>query len=176
MKKYIFIVILFFTSISFAQEFSATGSIDVYFSPNGGCTDAIVKEIDMSKSEILCVVYSFDSDEIAKALINASNRNVVVKIIFDKNQKIVKHKSFSQLTSSNIFSYIDYEHNIQHNKYMIIDQDVVITGSFNFAKNAEKNNAENLLILKHNKHLVNLYIKNFEDHKQHSEQYNFVRH
>ncbi len=40
----------------------------VYFSPNGGCTDAIVREIWKAKTEILVQAHSFTSKEIAKAL------------------------------------------------------------------------------------------------------------
>ena len=47
---------------------------------------------------------------------------------------------------------IDAEHAIAHNKVMIIDGETVITGSFNFTKAAEENNAENLLII-HDKKL-----------------------
>ena len=43
----------------------------VYFSPHGGCTDAIVKEITKAKQEILVQAYSFTSKEIAKALVDA---------------------------------------------------------------------------------------------------------
>jgi phosphatidylserine/phosphatidylglycerophosphate/cardiolipin synthase-like enzyme len=47
----------------------------------------------------------------------------------------------------------------------------LITGSFNFTKAAEEKNAENLLILKDNKPLVDRYIGNFEEHKRHLEGY-----
>jgi phosphatidylserine/phosphatidylglycerophosphate/cardiolipin synthase-like enzyme len=50
---------------------------------------------------------------------------------------------------------------------MIIDGETVITGSFNFTKAAEENNAENLLII-HDKRLALLYIKNWQEHAQHS--------
>jgi phosphatidylserine/phosphatidylglycerophosphate/cardiolipin synthase-like enzyme len=46
----------------------------------------------------------------------------------------------------------------------------VITGSFNFTKAAEENNAENLLII-HDKKLASLYIKNWLEHEKHSEVY-----
>jgi phosphatidylserine/phosphatidylglycerophosphate/cardiolipin synthase-like enzyme len=38
------------------------------------------------------------------------------------------------------------EHNIAHNKSIVVDDSVVITGSFNFTENAEEN-AENLLVI-----------------------------
>ena len=54
---------------------------------------------------------------------------------------------------------------------MIIDQSTVITGSLDFTKAAEEKNAENLLVIKGNKPLVDRYIKNFEEHKDHSDRY-----
>jgi phosphatidylserine/phosphatidylglycerophosphate/cardiolipin synthase-like enzyme len=47
---------------------------------------------------------------------------------------------------------------------------VVITGSFNFTKAAETNNAENLLVIR-SKDLAKVYIENWERHKEHSERY-----
>lgn len=56
---------------------------------------------------------------------------------------------------------------------MIIDQSTVITGSFNFTKAAEDNNAKNLLIIKGNKSLVDRYIQNFNEHRGHSDRYSW---
>jgi hypothetical protein len=36
-----------------------TGEIEVYFSPKGGCTDAVVKQISIAKSTIHVQAYSF---------------------------------------------------------------------------------------------------------------------
>ena len=41
--------------------------VQIYFSPNGGCTEGIVKEINNAKSEILVQAYSFTSTPIAKS-------------------------------------------------------------------------------------------------------------
>jgi phosphatidylserine/phosphatidylglycerophosphate/cardiolipin synthase-like enzyme len=53
---------------------------------------------------------------------------------------------------------------------MIIDGETVITGSFNFTKAAEENNVENLLVIR-DKNLAERYIKNWQEHAQHSEVY-----
>ncbi len=42
--------------------------IAVYFSPNGGCTEAIIHEIDNAQEEVVVQAYSFTSPPIAKAL------------------------------------------------------------------------------------------------------------
>lgn len=53
---------------------------------------------------------------------------------------------------------------------MVIDGETVITGSFNFTKVAEENNAENLLAIRDRK-LAERYIKNWQEHERHSEGY-----
>jgi phosphatidylserine/phosphatidylglycerophosphate/cardiolipin synthase-like enzyme len=142
----------------------------VYFSPNGGCTQAIIKEIDNATMEILVQAYSFTSTPIAKALINAKKRAVSVEVILDKSQRKEKYTSATFLANSKIPTYIDDKHAIAHNKVMIIDKETVITGSFNFTKAAEEKNAENLLIIK-SKGLAGIYIENWYKHKEHSTPY-----
>lgn len=53
---------------------------------------------------------------------------------------------------------------------MVIDSSTVITGSFNFTKSAEEDNAENLLII-HSPELAAKYIENWKKHAEHSEEY-----
>jgi phosphatidylserine/phosphatidylglycerophosphate/cardiolipin synthase-like enzyme len=53
---------------------------------------------------------------------------------------------------------------------MIIDKETVITGSFNFTRAAGEKNAENLLIIK-SKELAEIYIGNWDRHREHSERY-----
>ena len=142
----------------------------VYFSPHGGCTDALVKEIDKAKSEILVQAYSFTSKEIAKALVDAHKRGVHVETILDKSNKSQKYSAADFTFNMGISTFIDAEHAIAHNKIMVIDKETVITGSFNFTKAAEEKNAENLLILK-SKELAKIYIDNWNSHKNHSQEY-----
>lgn len=145
-------------------------SAKVYFSPNGGCTDAIVKELSGAKTEVLVQAYSFTSKEISKALVDASKRGVHTEIILDKSNVSAKYSAGDFTAHMGIPTYIDSQHAIAHNKIIIIDREVVITGSFNFTKAAEERNAENLLVLR-SKELAKSYIDNWQKHKSHSERY-----
>jgi phosphatidylserine/phosphatidylglycerophosphate/cardiolipin synthase-like enzyme len=142
----------------------------VYFSPMGGCTDAIVQEISQAKQEILVQAYSFTSKDIAKALVAAHKRGVRTVIILDKSNQSKRYSADDFTFNMGIPTYIDAKHATAHNKVMIIDKETVITGSFNFTKAAEERNAENLLILR-SKELAERYIANWEKHKQHSQEY-----
>ncbi|MGO9137214.1 MAG: phospholipase D family protein [Syntrophales bacterium] len=142
----------------------------VCFSPNGVCTESIVKEINAAKSKILVQAYSFTSAPIAKALTSAFKRGVKVEAILDKSQRKERYTSATFISNVGIPTFIDDKHAIAHNKIIIIDRETVITGSFNFTKAAEEKNAENLLIIR-NKDLAKMYLDNWEKHKEHSEKY-----
>ncbi len=144
--------------------------VKVYFSPSGGCTRAIINEINNSKTEILGQAYSFTSASIVKALLSAHKRGVKVEAILDKSLRSEKYTIATFLKNAEIPTYIDDRHAIAHNKIMIIDRETVITGSFNFTKAAEEKNAENLLIIK-SKELAKEYLENWNKHRAHSEAY-----
>jgi len=174
MKRLFFFLLstlfLTFTPCIIAQEIPAICNCQVYFSPHGGCTDAVIRELNKAQITILVQAYTFTSAPIAKALLNAHKRGVKVEVILDKSQKTQKYSSATFLYNQGIPVKIDAKHAIAHNKVMIIDGETVITGSFNFTKAAEENNAENLLII-HDKKLAERYIKNWEEHERHSEVY-----
>jgi len=154
--------------ITLSQEKPTT--LEVYFSPHGGCTDAIIRELNKAQKGVLIQAYSFTSAPIAEALLNAHKKGVKVEVILDKSQRTQKYSSATFLYNVGIQVKIDSQHAIAHNKVMVIDGEIVITGSFNFTKAAEENNAENLLVI-HDKQLADRYIKNWEDHARHSEVY-----
>lgn len=133
-----------------------------------GCEKLIIQQIDNAKDEIKVQAYSFTSAPIAKALLNAHKRGVVVEIILDKGQRKQKYTSYTFFKNSGIPVFIDSAHAIAHNKIIILDRETVITGSYNFTKAAENKNAENLLIIK-SQEIADQYIKNWESHRRHSE-------
>lgn len=143
---------------------------DVYFSPHGGATFAIRQALDNAKSSVLVQAYSFTSAPIAEALVKAHRRGVKVRVLLDKSQRTEKYSSADFLANAGITTKIDAAHAIAHNKVMVIDREIVITGSFNFSKAAEESNAENLLVIR-DKELASRYIENWQLHEQHSELY-----
>jgi phosphatidylserine/phosphatidylglycerophosphate/cardiolipin synthase-like enzyme len=163
--------ISFISSQAQADQFKSAGTVDVYFSPNGGATNAVVTELNRARTEILVQAYSFTSAPIAKALTDAGKKGVHIEVVLDRSQKSEKYSSADFVSHAVIPVFIDSKHAIAHNKIMIIDRNTLITGSFNFTKAAEEKNAENLLNLKGNKPLVDRYIQNFELHKEHSDGY-----
>ena len=143
----------------------------VCFSPLGGCTKLAVDTLAEAKQTVLVQAYSFTSAPIAQALVDAKKRGVKVEVILDKSQRTEHYSEADFLLHAGIPTSIDAVHAIAHNKVMVIDDETVITGSFNFTKAAEEHNAENLLVL-HDKALAAEYRANWQKHKAHSELYN----
>ncbi len=174
MKRLSFTFLLFFliscVLLFHSEAQSPSPSWSVYFSPKGGCTQAIINELDKAKSSILVQAYSFTSAPIAKVLLNAHKRGVRVDVLLDKSQRKEKYSSADFLNNLGIPTRIDAAHAIAHNKVMIIDKEVVITGSFNFTKAAEDKNAENLLVIR-DKNLAAKYVESWKVHWEHSESY-----
>ena len=54
------------------------------FSPQGRCSNYILREIDTAKQELLVAVYAFTSDDLAGALVQARKRGVAVQVIVDR--------------------------------------------------------------------------------------------
>jgi phosphatidylserine/phosphatidylglycerophosphate/cardiolipin synthase-like enzyme len=161
-------LILLVTLIQFAAL--AAGRIEVFFSPKGGCTEAVIETLNKATNSVVVQAYSFTSAPIAKVLVDAHKRGVKVSVILDKSQRSEKYSSATFLKNAGISTLIDSKHAIAHNKVMILDSSTVITGSFNFSKAAEENNAENLLVI-HDAALASKYLANWQAHEKHSEVY-----
>ena len=144
--------------------------VQVYFSPNGGATDAVVDTLEHATNSVLVQAYSFTSAPIAKTLVDAHRRGVKVLVILDHSQRIEKYSEADFLRNSSIPTLIDAQHPIAHNKIIIIDGYLVLTGSFNFTRAAEEHNAENILVI-NDPILAKQYIANWHAHEQHSEPY-----
>lgn len=174
-KKYLFLLLLLISALlppcgGGAQQYGKDVSVSLCFTPGSPCTDRIIREIASARSEILIQAYSFTSAPIAKALVDAHKRGIKVSAILDRSQRTAKYTSATFLANMRIPTYIDAKHAIAHNKIIIIDAAVTITGSFNFTKAAQEKNAENLIIIR-SKEIARAYRENWHDHLKHSEKY-----
>lgn len=139
---------------------------EVHFSPQGGCTEMIDKFISKANQSIFVQAYSFTSKPIGEALVEAKNRKVLVQIILDKSDLTEKRSLIPLMNKALIPVSIDKSHPISHSKVMIIDHKIVLTGSFNFSANAEKN-SENCIAIFDAK-LSSIYLDTWNKHKMHS--------
>ncbi|WP_339045310.1 phospholipase D family protein [Candidatus Mesenet endosymbiont of Agriotes lineatus] len=143
----------------------------VCFTPGNQCTKRIIDAVNQSKKSILVQAYIFSSKPIAQSLITAKNRGIDVKVILDKTQIHSKYSVINELFQYKIQIWIDLKPSISHNKIIIIDNQKIITGSFNFTASAELRNAENLLIITGNHALTEKYVENWKERQLQSNPY-----
>ncbi len=96
------------------------------------------------------------------------NRGLRVNVLLDKSNLTDKYSQISRLRKSGIDVSIDRVPGIAHNKIIIIDKKIVITGSFNFTNAADKRNAENVIII-NNASIAKQYLQNWLSRKEANE-------
>ena len=140
--------------------------IQVFFSPNGGCRDAILKEIGAARRSVYVAVYLLTDREIANALLEAKRRGVEVKVVLDGEQaEEVSYSKHIYLKKKGIDVRLVYPvkdgKGTMHHKFAVIDKKNLLTGSLNWTHTAEKYNHENLLVIKGEKRLVKGFLSEF---------------
>jgi phosphatidylserine/phosphatidylglycerophosphate/cardiolipin synthase-like enzyme len=140
---------------------------DVYFSPGAGTEQAIARAIDNAAATVLVQCYTFTSRLIAGALVRARARGLFVEIILDKCSLQRQSRGLPLLRAAKLPVLIDHQHTKAHNKVVLIDAALVITGSYNFTEAADVKNAENCLFL-HDPQTARLYAENYDLHRAHS--------
>ena len=173
MRFFVFLftcTLVFMANPALAQSEEQVMSVDVlgvYFTPATNAAVPIVKAIDASEREVLVQAYGFTHNAIAQALVRAHERGVKVRVLLDQKSLNTNRYVMGVLTDAQIELRQDGKHAIAHNKVMVIDQAIVITGSFNFTNSAASRNAENFLVLK-SEDLAEQYRLQWKNHWAHS--------
>jgi phosphatidylserine/phosphatidylglycerophosphate/cardiolipin synthase-like enzyme len=151
---------------------ATTQPVTVYFAPDKSqaCTNAIAQQIDSAKTSVKVQALRLTSLPIVKALAAAHKRGVKVTIVLDGAQQSTKYSDATYFSNAGMSPLIDKSHKTAHNKVIIIDEAILITGSFNFSANAEQN-AENVLVIRDMPKVVEAYAKNFALHEEHAKPY-----
>lgn len=121
---------------------------ELYFSPEGGGREAILRQINLSRQTIDLAIFDFTAGPVALALAEAAKRGVRVRIVADRRQAAGKHSEIPYLTGQQVPIRLlsGKGRGIMHHKFAVFDAKAVSTGSYNWTENAEHNNYENLLI------------------------------
>lgn len=125
------------------------GDVRIYafFSPRDGIEHIIENMIHRAHSRIQFMAFSFTSNRIADALIAKARTGVVVKGIMEARGLLTEFSKYMKLFVEGVEVGIRQGDGVMHHKVIIIDERIVITGSFNFSRGADAINDENILII-----------------------------
>ena len=132
--------------------------VENYFCPEDKCTPHIVNLIKNAKSSIYFMAFSFTSEEIADALIDKGN--LEIRGVFDSQQSSSKYSQLKRLQEFGVNAKKDTNKYKMHHKVFIIDNETVVTGSFNPTLSAAAKNDENIIII-HDKKIAEDFLKEF---------------
>ena len=136
--------------------------VEVYFSPDDGTMERVLELVQNAQESVLFMAYSFTDDDLAQAMVAVHNSEVAVAGVMDKAQALSNTGGeFQNLLENGIAVRLDGNPQSMHHKVIIIDGQIVVTGSYNFSKSAKTRNDENTLIL-HNPEVAELYFEEFE--------------
>jgi phosphatidylserine/phosphatidylglycerophosphate/cardiolipin synthase-like enzyme len=136
---------------------------EVFFTPGDDVTGKIRAAIDAAKVSVRMQTYSFTEREISQALVDARWRGVDVRVICDRSVRMARGSEVDFLFFGAVPTWIDSNHDIAHNKVIVIDGRLVLTGSFNYTRSAQTRNAENCLFLT-DPDIAASYTRNWEKH------------
>ena len=148
-----------------ALTMAASPSVEVGFSPEGTARSLVLKTINSAQHRIRMISYSFTAPDIMQALASAKKRGVDVKIVVDErgNRNKSSLAAMNFIVNQGIPLRTDKHYPIQHDKTIIVDDQTVETGSFNYTASAERRNSENVLVIHNSPELARVYTSHWQD-------------
>lgn len=142
-----------------------SGLTEVIFTRSKSVAGAIEQLIHSTQASFNGALYRFNSQRLARALDEVHRRGVRVRLVIDRN-KYDESPATRQLLSNHDFPFrVSYGRDgagsKMHHKFALLDDGVVLTGSYNWTFASEEENFENVLIVREPR-LVAVYHDEFE--------------
>ena len=136
-------------------------------------SDQIVQAIKGAESFIYISVAHFNYERIAQALVAKYKENTAldIRVLVDQSDKTNPQGPYLSAhhipvrTKYYSFKYYHPKSQLLHQKVMIVDSKILITGSFNWSQTAETNNLENIIVFSGEEYqiLIEKYLVQFEN-------------
>ncbi len=142
-----------------------SGLTEVIFTRSKSIAEAIEQLIHSTQNSLNAALYRFNSQRLARALDEAHRRGVRVRLVTDRN-KYEESSATRQLLSNHHFPFRvtygrDGAGSKMHHKFALLDDGLVLTGSYNWTFASEEENFENVVIVREPR-LVAVYHEEFE--------------
>ncbi len=163
MKKLLALLLMAFLFSGCIQQRLPENSIEAFFCPEDNCAEKLAQKFGNARESIDVAVYSFTLDSISGALAEAKNRGVRVRVIIDSLQAANSFSEDEWLSGKGISVKLAGKGSASmHNKFAVIDNAIVATGSFNYSGNADERNDENLVFI-HGRKIAARFAEEFEE-------------
>lgn len=143
-------------------QFTVNGVlVENYFSAEDGVAQHVLRALEGAQSSIYFAAFSFTREDFSQTLIDKANAGVTVKGVYESRQVGAgANQSYDLLAAAKLPVLLDGHPYTMHHKFFVIDEAIVVTGSYNFSNSAERSNDENVLIF-HSPDIARLYVQEF---------------
>lgn len=136
--------------------------VDVYFAPDDKVQASLVDVINTAQESIYFMAFSFTADPLGAAIRARAEDGVTVAGVMDTEQVNSNiGTEFDPFRQAGLDVYRDGIEGQMHHKVMIIDESIVILGSYNFTNSAEIRNDEAVLVI-YNEDIAAQFIAEFQ--------------
>ncbi len=135
--------------------------IQVLFSAEDRAVEHLIALVNDAETSIRFLAFSFTDYPLAKAMIDRSAAGVDLKGIYETFGSTGTGSEMKTFLCAGLPVRQDGNGSFLHHKVIIIDEQIVVTGSLNYSSNADESNEENVVILD-NREIANLYLQEFD--------------
>lgn len=136
--------------------------VDIYFSPDDGVLNALVPVLKSAKKSIYFLAYSFTSNDLGTIVRDKATAGLTIEGVMDEEQVSSNQGTeYNPFLQAGLAVRIDGNAGLMHHKVFIIDEKIVVFGSYNFSQSAEESNDENLIII-YNEAIAQQFILEFQ--------------
>ena len=136
-------------------------TVKVLFAAEDEVATQLASLIESAQTSIRFMAFSFTHDEMGEAVLARAKRGVDVQGIFETRGSETEYSELTALYCAGLPVRQDGNPRTFHHKVLIIDDQAVVTGSFNFSANADESNDENVIIVS-NSDVAAQYLQEFQ--------------
>ncbi len=140
-------------------------NVEAHFTRAVSVAEAIERLLEAATSSVNAALYRLSNPRLVRALEQAAQREIAIRLVLDRGKYQESRTAQELLSNTRVrFRLLDGRQgrgSKMHHKFAILDDRVVITGSYNWTLESEEQNYENLLILREPE-LLEGYRREFE--------------
>lgn len=147
--------------VKYTNIFMGNTEVENYFCPEDDCSEKVLLALKKAQRNIYFMTFSFTDDKIGELLTEKWTNGVEIKGVFEKTQ-LNNYSEYQKLLEKGVDIKVDSNSYNMHHKVFIIDNNTVITGSYNPTESGDKRNDENILII-HDIEISKRFLEEFEN-------------
>ncbi|HOW27403.1 MAG TPA: phospholipase D-like domain-containing protein [Elusimicrobiota bacterium] len=133
--------------VGLSDVFQSSGT-QIYFSPEDNCDNIIIGCLYQARRSIDAAVFLISHPGIADALVHAHQAGLTVRVIMDGEQSQFPVAMDEFIERAGVPLKRSRGPGKMHNKFAILDGQIILTGSYNWTVGGASLNDENLIILR----------------------------